>query len=51
MVCFLGRDACGFFVPRLGIKPTPSTIEGELSTTGLPGSSQGGSYNQCNKEV
>ena len=41
--CFMfwifGPEACGILAPRPGIKPTPSALEGEVLTTGLPGKS------------
>ena len=37
---FLGYEACGISAPQPGIKPTPSALEGEVLTTGLPGKSQ-----------
>ena len=37
---FFGCKVCGSLAPRTGIKPVPLTLEGEVSTTGLPGKSQ-----------
>ena len=36
---WLHPTACGILVPWPGIKPTPSTLEGRVLTTGLPGKS------------
>ena len=36
---FSGREACGILVPQPGIEPTPSALEGEVLTSGLPGKS------------
>ena len=33
---FLVFLECGVLAPRLGIEPTPSALEGEVLTTGLP---------------
>ena len=32
-----GHEVCGILAPRSGIKPTPSTLEGKVLTTGPPG--------------
>ena len=37
-MCF-GPEACGILAPQPGIKLTPSALEGEVLTTGLPGKS------------
>ena len=37
---FFGCEACGILDPPPGIEPTPSALEGEVLTTGLPGKSQ-----------
>ena len=34
-----GPEACGILAPQPGIKLTPSALEGEVLTTGLPGKS------------
>ena len=39
MFWFFGREACGILAPRLGIKPAPPALEGEVLTTGPPGKS------------
>ena len=39
MFWFFGREACGILAPRPGIKPTPPALEGEVLTTGPPGTS------------
>ena len=39
MFWFFGRKACGILAPEPGIEPTPPALEGEGSTTGLPGKS------------
>ena len=39
MFWIFGPEACGILAPRPGIKPTPSALEGEVLTTGLPGKS------------
>ena len=36
---FLGREAWGILAPQLGIKPTPSALEGEVLTSGPQGKS------------
>ena len=36
-VLVFGHEAYEIPVPRLGIKSTPSALEGEVSTTGPPG--------------
>ena len=36
-VLVFGHEAYEIPGPRLGIKPTPSALEGEVSTTGPPG--------------
>ena len=38
-VYFFGHEACVTLVPWPGIKPTPSALEGQVLTTGLPGKS------------
>ena len=39
MFCFFGWEACGILAFWPGIKPIPAALEGEVSTTGLPGRS------------
>ena len=40
MFCFFGgHEACGILAPQPGIKPVLPTLEGEVLTTGPPGSS------------
>ena len=39
MFCVFGREACGILVPWPGIEPAPPALEGEVSTTELPGKS------------
>ena len=39
MFWFFGPEACGILAPRPGIEPAPPALEGEVSTTGLPGKS------------
>ena len=39
MFWFFGPEACGILAPRPGIEPTTPALEGEVSTTGLPGKS------------
>ena len=34
---FFCHKACGILAPPPGIEPAPSALEGEVSTTGLPG--------------
>ena len=36
---FLDQEACGILAPQPGIKPSPSALEDEVSTTGSPGKS------------
>ena len=36
--CF-GPEVCGILAPQPGIKPVPSSLEGEVSATELPGKS------------
>ena len=38
MFWFLATRCCGILAPQPGIEPASPTLEGELSTTGLPGS-------------
>ena len=33
-----GHEACGILAPQPGIEPTPTALEGEVLTTGQPGS-------------
>ena len=33
-----GHEACGILAPKPGIEPTPTALEGEVLTTGQPGS-------------
>ena len=40
MFWFFGCEACGIPAPRPGTEPAPSALEGEVSTTGLPGKSR-----------
>ena len=37
--CFFGHEACGILVPQPGIKAASSALEGEVLTTGPPGTS------------
>ena len=37
MFWFFGHEACEILAPRLGVKPIPSALEGEVLTTGPPG--------------
>ena len=39
MFWFFGIKACGNLAPQPGIKPALPALEGEVSTTGLPGKS------------
>ena len=41
---FFGHKACGILAPWQGIEPTCPALEGEISTTGLPGESSVGYY-------
>ena len=38
ILCFFGQEACGILPPPPGIKPTFPALEGEILTTGPPGS-------------
>ena len=38
MFCFFGHEARGILAPQPGIKLAPPVLEGEVLTTGLPGS-------------
>ena len=38
MFWFFGWESCGIFAPWAGIQPTSHELEGEVLTTGLPGS-------------
>ena len=40
MFWIFGHDACRILIPWPGIEPTSFALEGEVSTTGLPGKSQ-----------
>ena len=40
MFRFFSHEACGISVPQPGIEPAPSTLEGEILTTGPQGSPQ-----------
>ena len=40
MFWFFDGEACGILAPQTGIEPTPSALEGEALTTGLPEKSQ-----------
>ena len=40
MFWFFGCEACGILAPQPGVEPTPPALEGEVLTTGLPGTSQ-----------
>ena len=44
MFWFFGPEACGILAPQPGIKPEPLALEGEASTTGLPGKPLKGSF-------
>ena len=46
---FLGYEACGISAPQPGIKPTPSALEGEVLTPGLPGKFLNGIFIVCQK--
>ena len=37
MFWFFGHKSCGILVPQPGIETTPPTMQGEVLTTGLPG--------------
>ena len=37
MGVFFGPEACGILPPRVGIKPAPPALEGEVLATGPPG--------------
>ena len=39
-VLVFGHQACGFLVPRPGIKPAPPALGSKVLTTGPPGMSQ-----------
>ena len=39
MFWLFGQKECEILALQLGIKPTPSSLEGEVLTTGLPGKS------------
>ena len=41
MFWLFGLKECEILALQLGIKPTPSSLEGEVLTTGLPGKSVG----------
>ena len=38
MFWFFGPEACGILAPRPGIEPTSSALEGDVLTSGPPGS-------------
>ena len=40
MFWFFGREACGILAPQPGTEPAPPAVEGEVLTTGPPGSPQ-----------
>ena len=40
MFWFFGREACGILAPQPGIEPATPALEGEVLTTGLPGTSR-----------
>ena len=42
---FPGHEACGMLAPQPGIEPIPPALEGEVLTTGLPGSPRSGPIN------
>ena len=39
MFWFFGREACGILAPRPGMERTPPALEGDVPTTGPPGTS------------
>ena len=46
VLLFFGPKAYGILAPSLGIEPAPLALEGEVLTTGQPGKSLVGSYQQ-----
>ena len=44
MFGFFGPEACGILAPRPGIEPARPELEGEVLTTGKPGTSQGEAF-------
>ena len=42
---FFGQEGCGMLAPQPGIEPVPPALEGEVLTTGLPGSPRSGPIN------
>ena len=41
---WLHKEACGILVPWPGVEPGPSTVEGAVLTSGLPGNSPHGTF-------
>ena len=39
MLWFFGPETCGILAPRPGIEHSPSALQGNVLTTGLPGKS------------